>query len=175
MIRSLTAQDAIALRDVFFNSFSEEEAPITYDVLINMISQETAPASLCLGYVVDGEVKGAVGFTPAYFDQDADMSAYILAPLAVHSAHQSKGIATQLINHAKQTLLEQGVDAILVYGDPNYYGRHGFDAKLGQNFVPPYPLEFEFGWQAMMLTSKAPGEAKFPFTCAPALADETLW
>lgn len=175
MIRHLTPQDTICLKEVFFHSFSQEEAPITYDLMTKIIAQETHPASLCLGYEVDGVIQGAVGFTPVYFDKDVDISAYILAPLAVHSAHQSKGFATQLINHAKQTLLEQDVDAILVYGDPKYYGRHGFDVTLGRKFVPPYPLEFDFGWQAMMLTLKARGEAKFSFTCVPALSDATLW
>ena len=175
MIRYLTPQDALPLKDVFFQSFSQEEAPVTYDLMMKIISGETHPASLCLGYDVDGALKGAVACSPLYFDKNADVAAYILAPLAVHSAHQGQGIATQLVTHAKQILSEQGVDALLVYGDPNYYGRHGFTVDMGQKFVPPYPLEFDFGWQAMMLNSNKIIDKAYQFTCVEALSDPTLW
>ena len=175
MIRYLTPQDALPLKEVFFQSFSQDEAPVTYDLMMKIISQETHPTSLCLGYDVDGALQGAVGFTPVYFAKGVDVTAYILAPLAVHSAHQGQGIATELVTHAKQTLSEQGIDALLVYGDPNYYGRHGFTVDMGQKFVPPYPLEFDFGWQAMMLNSNKITDEAYQFTSVEALSDPALW
>ena len=69
----------------------------------------------------------------------------------------------------------QKVDALLVYGDPEYYGRYGFDAELGKHFIPPYPLEYKFGWQALILNDKDINDATLSFECVSALSDAVLW
>ncbi|MAT88089.1 MAG: GNAT family N-acetyltransferase, partial [Aestuariivita sp.] len=73
------------------------------------------------------------------------ITAYILAPLATHELHQKQGIATRLIDAAKSHFIKNNVDALLVYGDPAYYRRYGFDVELGKHFIPTHPLEYEFG------------------------------
>jgi len=175
MIRNLTKRDLADVRGVFFNSFSEEEASITFQVISQLVSQATQPASHCLGYEQDGKMVGAVAVSPVYFSSCTDMTAYLLAPLAVHQLHQKKRIATQLIEAARAHFTESNVDALLVYGDPQFYGRYGFDAGLGQHFRPPYPLEYEFGWQVMMLNNRRICNMKLNFTCVDALSDAALW
>jgi putative acetyltransferase len=103
------------------------------------------------------------------------MSAYILAPLATHQSHQKKGLATKLIESAKTHFHTNNIDALLVYGDPEYYGRYGFNADLGKHFIPPYPLEYDFGWQALMLNDTDLNDRKLTFTCVDALSDAALW
>ena len=175
MIRALTLRDLDAIEYTFFNSFSAEEAPITYAVIASLISENDSQSNYCLGYELDGKIVSAVGFSPVRFDVEADISAYILAPLATHKLHQKKGIATKLIDAAKSHFIKNSVDALLVYGDPAYYGRYGFDVDLGKHFVPPYPLEYEFGWQAMMLNDKDVRKVTLKFTCVNALSDAALW
>jgi len=175
MIRALTVSDLDTIKDTFFNSFSTEEAPITYAVIKSLISENDIQNNYCIGYELDGKVVSAVGFSPVYFDTASDISAYILAPLATHKLHQKKGIATKLIDAAKAHFIKNSVDALLVYGDPAYYGRYGFDVGLGKHFVPPYPLEYEFGWQAMMLNDKDISKVTLKFTCVNALSDAALW
>ena len=68
-----------------------------------------------------------------------------------------------------------GVDLLFVHGDPNYYGKHRFDVELAQQFIPPYPLEYEFDWQAMMLSSNDIADARYHFSCVDALSDASLW
>ncbi|MFT6558274.1 GNAT family N-acetyltransferase [Sneathiella sp.] len=175
MIRDLTLNDFGCLKEVFYNSFSEDEAPLTYDVITKIICTKAQPPSLCLGYEEGDKLVGAVAFSPIYFEDNPQMSAYILAPLAVHIVHQKKGIATKLIDKSKEKLSDLGVDVLLVYGDPNYYGRYGFNVELAKQFIPPYPLEYEFGWQAMMLNSKDIKKDIYKFSCVKALSDASLW
>lgn len=175
MIRNLTTNDLAEVEDTFFNSFSKEEAPITFPVMRELITESLGQNTTCLGYELDGKIVGAVGFSPVSFASDSNISAYILAPLATHQQHQKKGIATHLINTARLHFTQKGVDALLVYGDPEFYCRYGFDAALGELFIPPYPLEFEFGWQALLLSDKDIKTAPREFTCVNALSDASLW
>jgi len=45
----------------------------------------------------------------------------------------------------------------LVLGDPAYYGRFGFKEEIGHSFLPPYTLQYPFGWTGMMLKNIAIG------------------
>lgn len=175
MIRELTTSDLSAVEEVFLNSFSQDEAPTNFAVINQLLREKTIPATLCLGYEQAGKIVGAVGFSPVYFASDSEVSAYLLAPLAVHESQQRQGIAKQLINAAKAQFKDKGIDALLVYGDPSYYERHGFKADLGKHFIPPYPLEYEFGWQAMLLNDLDVSNLKLRFTCVSALSDAVLW
>lgn len=175
MIRELSADDLLDIEEIFFNSFPIEEAPITFTVIKKLVSQSAKEGNYCIGYQLDEKIVGVVGFSPVFFAPDTGISAYLLSPLATHKLHQKKGIATQLIETAKAHFKANNVDALLVYGDPEYYARYGFDAILGKHFVPPYPLEYEFGWQATMLNDKVVTNATLHFTCVSALSDASLW
>jgi len=175
MIRKLSVNDLDAIQEVFYNSFSSEEAPITYPVIKSLIEESASDNNYCIGYELDGKIVSAVGFSPVFFKTDTGISAYILAPLATHQSHQKEGLATQLIESAQAHFHANNIDALLVYGDPKYYGKYGFDAELGKHFIPPYPLEYDFGWQALMLSDTDLNEIKLPFTCVDALSDAVLW
>jgi len=72
-------------------------------------------------------------------------------------------------------LSADGVDVLLVYGDPEYYGRFGFREEIGRSFVPPYPLVYPFGWLGMMLDETAIPETPRNFECVAALSKSDLW
>jgi putative acetyltransferase len=175
MIRTLTETDLTDVKNTFFNSFSIEEASITYPVIEELITKDDKHKNLCMGYEVDGNIISAIGFSPVLLDGGMEISAYILAPFATHKLHQKTGIGTQLIEAAKAHFIKKDVDALLVYGDPSYYSRYGFSVDLGKYFIPPYPLEYEFGWQAMMLSDRDFADEKLTFTCVNALSDAALW
>ena len=175
MIRELVESDFSDIEETFFNSFSAEEAPITFPVIKSLISENTGTLNYCLGIELEGKIVSAVGFSPVFFTTRSEISAYILAPLATHQSHQNKGLASKLIESAKAYFSDNNVDALFVYGDPKYYERHGFSAELGKHFIPPYPLEYDFGWQALMLNNTKLSDRKLAFTCVDALSDAALW
>lgn len=64
-------------------------------------------------------------------------------PLCVHPDHQRKGIGTALIEHTKYLVNDMNIPAIIIYGDPHNYVKHGFkngiDYKVS-NMDGEYPL-----------------------------------
>jgi putative acetyltransferase len=68
-------------------------------------------------------------------------------------------------------LTKEGVDVLLVYGDPAYYQRFGFSEKTARAFIPPYP----FGWTGMMLNETPLPDTAIQFDCVAALSKPDLW
>ena len=72
-------------------------------------------------------------------------------------------------------LTKDGVGVVLVYGDPAYYGRFGFNEEIGHSFVPPYTLQYPFGWAGLMLNDTPFPEQPIHFECVSALSKPDLW
>lgn len=71
----------------------------------------------------------------------APMPALALAPLAVAPDRQRKGVGSQLVGKALTVAADRGWSAVLVLGDPAYYGRFGFDAPSTRGFDCKYAGE----------------------------------
>jgi predicted N-acetyltransferase YhbS len=67
--------------------------------------------------------------------------ALLLGPLAVDPAHQGAGIGKLLMQMAIGEALGRGFSAIILVGDPAYYGRFGFSAALAEKLAMPGPFE----------------------------------
>lgn len=61
-------------------------------------------------------------------DDGQEHEVLCLGPIAVLPAYQSRGIGGKLIEQTRRLAYEQGFRAILLYGDPAYYSRRGFQA-----------------------------------------------
>lgn len=164
-----------AITDVYRHAFPDDEADTVAGLLCELVRDASEPGVLTLGSVVQGRLVAAAGFSPVYFEDDVAISAHILAPLAVHRDFQRRGVASGLIDFARQKLAGENVDVLLVYGDPGYYGRFGFSVEAGAHFIPPYPLEFPTGWQALVLSDVALDDTPYRFRCVPALSDASYW
>ena len=77
MIRTLTVSDLTDIEDTFFNSFSAEEAPITFHVIRDLITESAKQKNYCIGCELDGSVVSAIGFSPVYFDRETNIPASI--------------------------------------------------------------------------------------------------
>ena len=77
---------------------------------------------------LDGRVVGSILYTRAQIRLDAGGSLPVLSfgPLCVLPAFQGLGIGGRLIRHTQALAAQAGEAAILIYGDPGYYRRHGF-------------------------------------------------
>lgn len=75
----------------------------------------------------------------------------LLGPLAVHPAHQRKGIGKALIAEGLRRLKIESVAQVLVLGDPAYYSRSGF--RPASRVTPPYtlPAAWTEAWQWLKL------------------------
>lgn len=100
-----------------------------------------------LGFVaeVDGNIVGSIMYSKSYLIDDNNNKVRIVSfgPLCVHPNYQRKGIGTLLIEKTRGLLKEMNIPAIVIYGDPHNYCKHGFkngiDYKVS-NMNGEYPL-----------------------------------
>ncbi|MEM8723336.1 MAG: N-acetyltransferase [Cyanobacteria bacterium P01_G01_bin.39] len=150
-IRIATSRDCDDIPEVYLSAFSKDEREIVSKLAINLLFEETTPQTISLVAETGGAVVGHVAFSPVAIDNNENLQGYILAPLGVKSDYQNRGIGSKLIDTGIQRLLNMGVNILFVYGDPKYYSRFGFSADTATLYIPPYKLQYSYGWQAIIL------------------------
>jgi putative acetyltransferase len=150
-IRIARRDDADAVRRVHFSAFPQGEGDIVSRLAVNLLSEEAAPPVISLVAEADDIVVAHVAFSPVRMRETQEFIGYILAPLAVSPDHQKRSIGSCLIKSGIERLAETGPDILFVYGDPEFYGRFGFRVDVAECYIPPYRLQYPFGWQGMAL------------------------
>ena len=84
------------------------------------------------------------------------------------------GVGSALVEAAVTLARESGEVGILVFGDPQFYGRFGF-VQAGQSGVrPPHPADPMWGWQVLELAPGLLGAAGTLKVAAP-LDAPSMW
>ena len=174
-IRLAQEIDLDSILKVIETAFSDEENKVIMNLAQELSREVTSPSIRSLVAEVDNQVIAYVSYSPIYLKSDSSIVGYILAPLAVSPEHQKQGVGSNLINFGIDMLTRDGVGVLLVYGDPAYYGSLGFKEEIGHSFVPPYTLQYPFGWAGMMLNDTAVPERPIQFECVSALSKPDLW
>ncbi|MEJ2554067.1 MAG: N-acetyltransferase [Gammaproteobacteria bacterium] len=174
-IRIATNQDRDAISRVYSSAFPKGKSETVAKLALGLLSEDTTPRTISLIAESDDTVVGHVAFSPVGFLNYETCQAYILAPLAVQSDHQKRGIGSRLAEYGMQQLSMMGVNVVFVYGDPNYYGRFGFTADAARNYTPPYDLQYPLGWQAKVLKACAIEKEPVATECVASLCDPKLW
>ena len=174
-IRLAEKKDLPSIQNVIKTSF-----PIEENKLISILAKElsdkisTPPVKSFIAEI-DSKIIGYVSFSPIFFKFNTNISGYILSPLAVSSNNQKQGIGTKIVNFGINELIKKGVRVLLVYGDPGYYKRFGFNEGIGKSFVPQYTLKYPFGWLGIKLNSYAASISPIEFKCIDGLNKQELW
>ena len=174
-IRHFQKTDLDSILTVIETAFSDEENKVIMNLVQELHQETSSPSIKSLVAEVDNEMIGYVSFSPIFLKSDSSISGYILAPLAISTEHQKQGIGSSLIKSGIDILTQDGAGVLLVYGDPAFYGRFGFNEEIGRTFTPPYPLEYPFGWTGMMLNGTTAPEEPIQFECITALSKPDLW
>jgi putative acetyltransferase len=175
IIRHAEQTDVKAIQTVIQAAFPDDECDSIISLAAELSKETTSPSIKSLVAEVDNQVFGYVSYSPIFLKTDTGMSGYILAPLAVSPEHQKQGVGSRLINTGIDMLTKDGAGVLLVYGDPDYYGRFGFKEEIGRFIVPPYQLEYPFGWTGLMLNGTALPETPIRFNCVASLSKPELW
>ncbi len=89
-----------------------------------------------------GTLTGHVLFSRMFIEDGAiRIPAVALAPMAVHPAHQRKGVGGQLVRHGLDWLREHGESIVIVLGHPSYYPRFGFSSLAAEAIESPFRKE----------------------------------
>jgi putative acetyltransferase len=174
-IRLATPWDLEAIREVHLRAFPDGEGQMVSDLAVSLLGEKTTPETISLVAEVDGVLVGHVAFSPVTVEDREDWTGYILAPLGVVPECQKRGIGSTLVEAGTVRLMEAGVNVLFVYGDPEYYGRFGFETDLATGYAPPYELQYAFGWQAVLLNEGSPVKPPASISCVASLCDPELW
>ena len=112
---------------------------------------------------LDGEVAGYVACSRAVMGEGASVG---LGPLAVRPELQRQGIGSALMAAVVATADQRGEPALVLLGDPDYYGAFGFETAAEHGIGSPGPWPDRY-FQVKRLRAWHPGLAG-PFRYAPA-------
>ena len=174
-IRNATKADSGTIREVHLRAFPEAEAELVATLAVDLLGETTSPETISLVAEIDGSVAGHIAFSPVSVDARGQFTGYILGPLGIKPEYQKRRIGSKLIEAGLARLSEEGVDLVFVYGDPAYYTRFGFRAETAARYLPPYPLQYPFGWQAQALSGEGPTGQTVKISCVASLRDPALW
>lgn len=110
-----------------------------------------------------GEVVGSVVCSRATMGEGPSVG---LGPLAVRPDHQGQGIGSALVAAVVATAEQQAVPAVVLLGDPDYYGAFGFETAAEHGIGSPGPWQDRY-FQVRRLRAWRPEQAG-PFRYAPA-------
>jgi putative acetyltransferase len=166
-----TASDYAGITEVNRLAFGGEAEPALVTAL-----RDGGHVRLSLIAAAEGHVVGHILFSRlAIVTMRGVVEALALAPMAVRSTHQRKGIGSRLVQESLRICREQGHRVVLVLGHPSFYPRFGFSAVLAQRVTEPFSGP---AWMAMELAPGAldgvTGRAEYPLI-APWIAKATHW
>jgi putative acetyltransferase len=126
------------------------------------------PGSVALVAEEDGEVVGHVQLSTAWVGDDEVLA---LGPIGVAPAWQRRGIGTALVVAALDAARDAGACAVILLGDPGYYGSRGFEPAASHGLGNPFgAMEdgFEFPEEDFQIAVLDPVRAQ-------ALAGDVRW
>ena len=107
------ARDIVAMfHQTFSASEGDEAGQIIKDLVADMLGSLDDENIRVFSIIEAGAILGSIIFTRLTYDQDA-RTVFILAPVAISTNHQAKGLGQRLINHGLKSLRENGVDVVL--------------------------------------------------------------
>lgn len=173
-IRQATLDDADGISSLYLQAFDSAEAGLVADLAVRLLSEHTDIEIISLVAVEGDDIAGHVAFSPVLLEATGEHIGYILAPLAVLPKYQKNKIGSSLVQSGLDAIASTAANVVFVYGDPQYYSRFGFQTKLADSFMAPYPLQYPHGWQVLILNNNGfPAGGKI--TCVASLHKPQLW
>ncbi|MFP4280644.1 MAG: GNAT family N-acetyltransferase [Halochromatium sp.] len=161
-------------RATFTASEGAEEGSLIGNLVQNLLASTAAQDRFAFMAEDDGAINAGIFFSRLTYEQD-ERAVFVLAPVAVATDQQGKGIGQRLLNQGLATLRSAGVDIAMTYGDPGYYTKVGFRPISEADAPAPFKLSRPEGWLALSLTDRAMTPLKGPSRCVEALNDPVFW
>lgn len=76
-------------------------------------------------------------------EDNEEFGVLCMGPLGVLPSYQGKGIGTLLMKHSINVAKTLGYNAIVIFGNPNFYHRFGFENAMKYNIQTSWGANFE--------------------------------
>jgi putative acetyltransferase len=174
MIRNAETTDIEQVRELYVDAYPIGKGEVVGKLAVDLINDKSKPNTINLVKEEEGKIISHVSFSRVFCEDGKDLRVYCLSPLAVRKELHKRGHGTRIVQQGFEKLKQRGADFVLVYGDPQYYSRFGFDPKLGEKFVPHFELKYPFGWHGVSMSDEQlTGPTKCQFV--PALNHQQYW
>lgn len=178
--KALTSTQEQAISELFTGVFSasegEDEGVLIGDLAAQLAASIDDQEILCFAAFDSKEqtLLATIFFTRLVFSH-SPVELYMLAPVAVSTAHQGQGIGQALISYGLSELKKRSVAVAVTYGDPAFYSKVGF-MPLSQEVLPA-PLEPSIpeGWLGQSLSDQPIPSFNERPSCAQAFANPVYW
>ena len=175
-IRPATIIDLASIREVHLRAFPETEHQQVSALAADLLEDAAQSGAVALVAEVAGDVVGHIAFSPVWTADDPLWRGHVLAPLGVKPEFHKIGIGSGLVEAGLSVVSGKMTEVVFVYGDPGYYGKFGFILADAARFIPPYPLQYPFGWQARrMQENGVPDDRVRRLSCVVPLQNPALW
>lgn len=169
------AEETVALfKRTFTASEGAEEGQLIGRLVAEMCATTAEEDLVVVSCLEDGGLIGCSVFSRLIYPED-DRTVFVMAPVAVETERQRRGLGQALIRHGLETLRARGVDVAMTYGDPAYYGKVGFAPTPEAQARAPRTLTYPDGWLAQSLTERPLDPLKGPSRCVAALDSPDYW
>lgn len=158
---------------VFTSSEGDEEGKLIGNLASELSSNIDNEEIICLGTYENESLIGSIFFTRLRFNES--ILVYMLAPVAVSTKHQGKGVGQALINYGLNELKNRSVSVAITYGDPSFYSKVGFEPLSEDVIQAPLKLSMPVGWLGQSLSGEPiPAINERPI-CVKEFNDPVYW
>ncbi|WP_243685513.1 GNAT family N-acetyltransferase [Methanosarcina barkeri] len=118
----------------------------------------------------NGEIIGNIMYTKAwlYSEDGIKMEIASFGPISVLPKYQRKGVGSALIHHTIDIAKNDGINIIVIFGDPHNYCKHGFKSSKDFN-ISDLNGEYPYGMLALELKEGAVKGHNWKYKYSPVL------
>jgi predicted N-acetyltransferase YhbS len=158
---------------VFTSSEGEKEGRLIGNLASELSSGIDNQEIICFGTYEEESIIAAIFFTRLRFNEAIQI--YMLAPVAVSTKHQGKGVGQALINYGLNEIKKRSVTVVITYGDPSFYFKVGFQT-LSENVIQaPLKLSMPEGWLGQSLSEEPIPTINERPRCVKEFNDPVYW
>ena len=158
---------------VFTSSEGEKEGKLLGKLVSELSSDIDNEEIICIGSYENESLIGCIFFTRLQFNES--ILVYMLAPVAVSTEFQGKGIGQALIKYGLNLLKDRSANIAITYGDPSFYSKVGFKPLPEEIIQAPLQLSIPAGWLGQSLTGDPILTINERPTCVKAFNDPVYW
>lgn len=143
-IRAENNSDITEIETLIYRAFEnhphhEPGAKPTEHLIVNKL-RDAKVLSLSLVCEDQTGIIGHIAFSPILINGEESVW-YGLGPVSVMPERQNEGIGGALIREGLAQLKTQGIEGVVLLGEPKYYGRFGFESQPNLT-LPGVPSEY---------------------------------